>query len=690
MRFLKKRKIFLSLVFLFLLGCLFSSSKTENTMEGALLKNVFAYLKNHYAYSSLKGKYTERFIDLYIENVDGTKRFLLKKDVEDIKKASKNVDSKLRNGDIELFQRITNILIQRIEETTNIVNEILSQPFDFEIDEEIELDANKRNFVSDLKEKKELWRKLLKNEALNKIILKLKKEGRKKYTELDEKEAREDVKKETLRMLERRLTDKNLFYKFVNSIASSFDAHTEYFPPSEKEDFDINMTGTFEGIGAQLREEGEYIKVQEIIPGGPAAKQKLLKPGDLILKVAQSNEAPIDVVNMPVTEVVRIIRGKKGTEVRLTVKKPDGQIVVIPIIRGKVVLEESYAKVSILDDGEERFGYIYLPSFYRDFRNNESRNSTQDFYLALDMLNSSKVNGILIDLRNNGGGSLEDAIRISGLFFKEGPVVQVRMAPINSISFTKSLNDPDPGVYYEGPVVVLVNEMSASASEIFSAALQDYKRAIIVGSQKTFGKGTVQTMPELGYFTPEDGSTNINLGTLKITLQKFYRINGDSTQKKGVVPDIILPSIYGYINFGEENLRYPLEFDTIKPAKYEIWTNITYDLESLKKKSEKRVSSDPNFNFIEEAVRLIKEKNNQPAPLRFEKAVEFYKTIQETSEKLLTKQTNSSRIKAEWVDYRNVGEDEDSKIKHDEWLNQISKDIYIKEAMNILKDVNNH
>ncbi len=690
MKFLKARKIFISLLFLFfLLGCLFSSSRSEYSTEGVLLKQVFSYLRNHYAYSSLKGKYTERFLDLYLEYIDGSKRFFLKKEVEEIKKKAKNIDNKLRSGEIEIFHEITNILINRIIETTNIVDEILSKPFDFEVDESIELDASKRDFPVDIVQKRELWRKLLKNEVLNKIILKIKREKKPKYDEKDEEIARKDVKREIHRMLERRLSDKNLFYRFVNSIVSSFDTHTEYFPPSEKEDFDINMRGTFEGIGAQLREEGEFIKVQEIIPGGPAAKQKLLKPGDLILKVAQSNETPVDVVNMPVGEVVKIIRGKKGTEVRLTVKKPDGQIVVIPIIRDKVVLEESYTKVSVLKDGDEKFGYIYLPSFYRDFKGNESRNSTEDVYLALESLKNYNLKGIILDLRNNGGGSLEDAIRISGLFFTEGPVVQVKTAPIQStISLIKSLNDPDPQVHYEGPLIVLVNEMSASASEILSAALQDYRRAIIVGSQKTFGKGTVQTMPELGYFTPPGADTNINLGTLKITIQKFYRINGDSTQKKGVIPDIVLPSIYGYMSFGEESMRFPLEFDTIKPAKFEIWTNLNYNLELIRERSKKRLSENPTFNFIDKAVKLIKEKNKAPAPLKFDKAVEFNNKIQETSEKLLSKQTDSVKIMAEWVDYRNSGEDEDSKIKHNEWLNQVSKDIYIREAINILKDLN--
>jgi len=676
-----KNKFFFLSIFL-LIGCLFSFSKTENTLETALFRNLFASLRLHYSYSSTLNKYPQRALDLYIDNIDGSKRFFLKSDIKTFEEDLKNLDLKLKKGEIDIFHKITNLLILRIAETTNIINEVLSKPLNLETKESLEINAQKRDFPENFETKKELWRKLLKNDVLNKIILKLEREKREIYTALDEEEARQEVKKETMRMIERRLSDKNLFSRFVNSITSSFDNHTEYFPPSEKEDFDINMRGTFEGIGAQLREEGEFIKVQEIIPGGPAAKQKLLKAGDIILKVAQSNEAPVDVVNMPVSDVVRLIRGKKGTEVRLTVKKPNGQIVVISIIRGKVVLEESYAKVSLLSDKNEKFGYIYLPSFYRDFKGNELRNATEDVYLALESLKKVNVKGIILDLRNNGGGSLEDAVRISGLFFEEGPVVQVK----NNFGLIQSLNDPDPKTYYDGPLAVLVNELSASASEILAAALQDYRRAIIIGSEKTFGKGTVQTFKELGYFYPSENSdSNVNLGAIKITVQKFYRINGDSTQKKGVIPDIILPSVYGYIKFGEHSLKYPLEFDTVRKANYELWPS-KVDIEKIKENSKKRIETNATLNYIDKTVKLIKEKNEQPIPLNFENAKEFYKTIKKMSEELLSKQNEPDKIKAEWIDYRNSGEDEDSKIKHREWLNQISGDIYIKEVINIIRD----
>ncbi len=676
-----KRFLFL-IIFIFINSCVFSYSEPK-TQEGFLINKISTLLRRHYAYDEIKRKYPERFFEVYLETLDGTKRFFIKSDIEDLKKQLKDFDSNLKEENFSFFYKSTNILINRIIETSNLVVEILSQPLDFNVDEEVILDPKKRDYPANLNEKKDLWRKLLKNEVLNKIIVKLDNQKRKEYTKEDEEIARNEVKRETLKMIERRLNDRNYFNRFVNSIVSSFDNHTEYFPPSEKEDFDINMTGSFEGIGAQLREDGEYIKVQEIIPGGPAAKQKLLKAGDIILKVGQGNATPVDVVNMPVNEVVRLIRGKAGTEVRLTVRKPDGQIVVIPIIRGKVVLEDSYAKVSILKDDNKKYGYIYLPSFYRDFKGKEQRNSSLDMIYALESINKEGVNGLIIDLRNNGGGSLMDAINISGLFFKSGPVVQVK----HSIGFVQTLMDQDPEIYFEGPIVILVNEMSASASEIFAAALQDYGRAIIVGSTKTFGKGTVQNLIDLGTYVSENGSNTNYLGALKITEQKFYRINGNSTQKKGVIPDIILPSIYGYIEFGEDSFKFPLEFDTIRAANYEKWQK-EYNLPLLKEKSKNRVEKNPTFQYIDKTVKLIKERNEKPFPLKFEKAFEFYSGIKGLSENLSKEQTNSTKIEAEWIDYRNIGEDEDSKIKHNDWINQISRDIYIKEGIEILKDLN--
>ncbi|MCX7821649.1 MAG: carboxy terminal-processing peptidase [Brevinematales bacterium] len=677
-----KRYLFL-IILIFVNSCVFSYSEPK-TEEGFLINKISTLLRRHFAYDEIKRKYPERFFEVYLETLDGTKRFFIKSDIDELKKQLKDFDSNLKEENFSFFHKSTNILINRIIETSNIIIEILDKPLDFSIDEEVVLDPKKREYPIDLNDKKDLWRKLLKNEVLNKIIVKLDAQKRKEYTKEDEEIARNEVKRETLKMIERRLNDKNYFNRFVNSIVSSFDNHTEYFPPSEKEDFDINMTGSFEGIGAQLREDGEYIKVQEIIPGGPAAKQKLLKAGDIILKVGQGNSTPIDVVNMPVNEVVRLIRGKAGTEVRLTVKKPDGQIVIIPIIRGKVVLEDSYAKVSILKDGGKKFGYIYLPSFYRDFKGKEQRNSSIDMIYALEAISKEGVNGLIIDLRNNGGGSLMDAINISGLFFKSGPVVQVK----HSIGFVQTLSDQDPEIYYDGPIVILVNEMSASASEIFAAALQDYGRAIVVGSRKTFGKGTVQNLIDLGIYVSEEGKNTNYLGALKITEQKFYRINGDSTQKKGVIPDIILPSIYGYIEFGEDSFKFPLEFDTIRSAQYEKWSKM-YNIKELKERSSNRIEKNPTFQYIDKTVKLIKERNEKPFPLKFEKALEFYSGIKGLSENLSKEQTNSTKINAEWIDYRNIGEDEDSKIKHNDWVNQISRDIYIKEGIEILKDIEN-
>ncbi|HBF37849.1 MAG TPA: tail-specific protease, partial [Firmicutes bacterium] len=478
--------------------------------------------------------------------------------------------------------------------------------------------------------------------------------------------------------------DETRFGEYLNTIAGCFDPHTEYFLPEQKDDFDASLTGVMEGIGATLKEDGDYTKVVEIVPGSAAWRQKGLEADDIILKVAQGDAEPVDIATMPLSDVVKMIRGKKGTEVRLTVKKPDGRIVVIPIVRDIVVMEDAYAKSAVITNQKtgKKYGYINLPSFYRDFKTN-SHNSADDVRSELEQLNASKVNGVILDLRNNGGGSLEDAVRMAGLFIKEGPIVQIKDNKKN----IDVMRDPDPGIVYGGPLVVLVNSLSASASEILAAALQDYGRAVIVGGPRTFSKGTVQIVLDLDQILPEQYNSIKPAGSLKMTIAKFYRINGGSTQGKGVTADIPLPDLYGYLKISEKNLDYPLPWDTISAASFQKWTTGKFDISKLKKLSGKRVQQSKAFQFIGSDVAHLKYRQEHPyEPLQFTRFLAEQKLLQDESAQL-------KNLPVEQPDYIKINafEINDSKdpqsSKISDWLTQINKDAYINEAWHILQDM---
>ncbi|RZK27879.1 MAG: tail-specific protease, partial [Hymenobacter sp.] len=357
---------------------------------------------------------------------------------------------------------------------------------------------------------------------------------------------------------------------YANTIANTYDPHTEYFAPKDKEEFDYQLTGRLEGIGATLREKDGLIYIEEIVPGSASFRQGQLKKGDAILRVAQGATEPVSIEGWHTAKAVTLIRGKKGTEVRLTVKKPDGSTKIIPIIRDVVINEETYAQSAIINDPSgKKIGYLRLPGFYADFNNNGGRSSADDVKKELAKLNAEGAQGIVFDLRTNGGGSLTDAVEMAGLFMPSGPMVQVH----DSRGVTNVLNDKDPRVQYTGPLVVLVNKYSASASEILAAAVQDYKRGIIMGSTSTYGKGTVQRVVDLDETLPAELNALKPFGSLKFTMQKFYRVTGASTQFKGVASDIVLPDVYSYLDQGEKESDYPLKWDEIKPASFRPWDN---------------------------------------------------------------------------------------------------------------------
>lgn len=639
----------------------------------------------HYQSPVLNDRLSKEIFDQYIKNLDPNKRFFLQSDIEELKRYQYLLDEQLDIGVTEFMETATSVLEQRIRMVQAMLPDLLSDPFDYSKPESLETDPDKLVFSPDEGALKDLWQKLLKARTLEVYMDLLEKNASGKITaeKIDvklESKARQNVlntmKSSFMRMLQESREDKLVVY--LNSVMACYDPHTVYFPPQQKEDFDISMSGKLEGIGAMLTVEGEYVKVEQIVPGSASWRQKDLKAGDLILKVGEAGDDPVDVANMPLNDVVRLIRGKKGTEVRLTVKKPNGQVLVIPIVRDVVVIEEAYARSAVISNKKSgnKFGYISLPSFYRDFNSKEARSSALDVRKELQKLNQEKVKGIILDLRNNSGGALDDAVEMTGLFIKDGPVVQTR----DKTGKIQIYTDTDATIVSDAPMVVLVNSLSASASEILAAALQDYGRAVIVGSPHTFGKGTVQSLIDLDYLLSDDFAQYKPMGSLKMTTQKYYRINGGSVQFRGVKSDIELPDPYGYLEIGEEHSDHALSWDTISPLRYQKWKGAPFDLEILRQRSVERLKSNEAFNVVNTVITQIKtESNRTKQSLNLAEALKERTQRKAQATRLNEAQHHPTQVKVTT-----------SLPKNDQietWLKQVGEDIYIEEASNILSDI---
>lgn len=662
--------------------------------------------------------------DEYLKRIDYGKQFLLKSDVDKLGSYKKKIDDELEQGDFKLLYEVEDLMKKRISEVDKLREEIFKKPFDFNIKETLEVDSKKRSFPKNEKERAELWRKIFKQQVLDRYISYLDGDTDADIDKADSGDEEKSEKKDKKAKSTPKMTDKEMRQKahdkinekytkyfarmskedhddylerFLNSIAAVYDPHTNYFPPKKKEDFDIDISGQLEGIGAVLQEDGQFIKVVKIVPGGAAWRQKELEVDDVILYVAQGDGEPVDLVDMRVDDAVRYIRGKKGTEVRLTVKKSDGTRKVIPIVRDVVQIDASYAKSSVLElKGLKNFkvGYIHLPKFYRDFDGESNRNCTDDIRMELERLKKSKVDAIVLDLRNNGGGALEDARQMTGLFVKDGPVVKIK----DFSGKSAVLKDEDTSITYGGPLIVMTNRFSASASEILAGALQDYGRALIVGGEYSHGKGTVQTVTSLMGANKFLAALGPDLGALKITIQKFYRITGVSTQFKGITPDIVLPDLYGYTESREQDLDYALPFDTVEAEKYEPWKTFHYDIKSLKKQSEARVKKDPRFAKIIESVDyLTKRRKDTLVSLNIDEVRKQDKANKETSERLkITKKSEDlvvTNYEASLRAHENItkGDEkqwkEDFKQRKDDWIKGLQLDPSIEEAMYIAHDI---
>lgn len=682
------------------LGSLMSQKPryTREMVLGNILKGALENM--HFTGKEISNELSKNAFKVYLERLDFGKQFLLESDVKQLEKYRENFDDMMISGDLAVLDLSTEIMNKRIGQIQKFIDGLLVKPLDYNKKENLETDPKKRRFPKNEKELFSHWERLMKFEILNRIVDKKEEQnglatdengnkkkpvvGKKLNDSEIEKDSREKVLKSYKKIFSRLVNEKrsDKLDKFYNAVTKVFDPHTNYLVPEEKEDFDIDMSGKLEGIGAILREDNSYIKVERIVPGSASWKTKEVEAEDIILKVGQGREEPIDVVDMSLRDAVKLIRGKKGSEVRLTVKKPNGLVKVVPIIRDVVEIDESYVKGTVLEIApiKKKIGYISIPKFYRDFNDRAGRNVTDDTRKEIERLNKEGVEGLILDLRNNGGGALEDARMISGLFIEKGPIVQVKANTGNP----DILADTDPKIDFSKPTIVLINRFSASASEIVAAALQDYNRAVIVGGEFSHGKGTVQAVVDLdGYVSPMAKSYS-PLGALKITIQKFYRVNGSSTQYKGVTPDIILPDQFSHLESGEKFLDYSIPWGEVKAVKYDKW-KAGYDLKKLRMSSMERVKKNQKFTHLMNSIKWYKEQKEKSS--RSLVAADFEKDRKSIREMADTFKKESENKDLIVKDISANAKDKAQMEKFEDFSKSLKKDAVIEESMMIMNDM---
>ena len=670
---------------------------SDEPNKDRLLVDLVSYVldKLHYNPKIINDDFSLKVFDDFIDTVDSQKRFFLESDIQLLSEYKLLIDDQINSSDITFFNATYEILKKRISEVEGFYELILTQPFDFNIDEDINLDYENLSYASNLDELRNLWRKRLKLSTLDAFASK--KEINEDKMDLEENKLKsdEEIENESRSSIKENLKDffqfnselerTDWFSLYLNSIVTQYDPHTTYLAPEAKEVFDQNISGKFQGIGARLSKRKQQVEIVEVIIGGPVWRDNLLNVGDIIISVAQSeNEEPTEISLMKLSDATDLIKGDKGTKVFLTVKRVDGGIEQIVVTRDIVELEETYAKSSIIKDESSKYGLINLPRFYVDFDDYGERNAATDLKKEILNLKTKGINGLILDLRNNGGGSLKTVVDITGFFIERGPVVQVK-----SIGGRREiLRDNDPSIIWDGPLVVLVNEFSASASEILAAALQDYNRAIILGSNQTYGKGTVQNIIDLNNVI--SGSTYGDLGSLKITTDKFYRVNGGSTQLEGVKSDIIFPNRYSYIDIGERDLENPLNWDKIDPARYNSLDKM-FNYSKLISNSNERIKNSEFFSLIDEHASWIRsQQDDKTISLEYNTYRNDLDISKSQSDKLKIIDNFKSPYNFQWnfVDELDDSSyNNDMKEIRDRWIESLQKDIYVNEAMNLLKDL---
>ena len=678
-------------------SCSFTSKVEANPDRNKLLIDLISFVleKAHYDAREINDDFSEEVFNQYIKSLDPQKRYFYKEDIEEFNQYKDLIDDQIKNKDLSFFELTNNRMQQRINETKNLYKNLLKKPFNFEKKDSIDTDYEVLSYVSSKKQMRNRWYKRLKFSTLGTYYDKIEEQNQNlendPKTEILTKKELEAESREITRTSINEYFDftddldvKDWFSLYINSIVETFDPHTYYFAPQDKDRFDISMSGKLEGIGARLQKKNDNIKIVEVISGGPAWRGEEVEVGDVILKVKQEEEQePVSIVGMRLDDAVSLIKGPKGTKVSLTIRRVDGSIEIIDIIRDVVELEETYAKSSLINDEGKTYGLINLPKFYFNLDDYKERNAAIDVEKEIVRLKEKNINGLVIDLRNNGGGSLKTVVEIAGLFIKKGPVVQVKAKE----SDADVLKDTDSSIAWDGPLVIMVNELSASASEILAAAMQDYQRAIIIGSKQTYGKGTVQNVMDLNRWLRSNEVGD--LGALKITTSKFYRVNGGSTQLEGVKSDIVVPDRYSYIDIGEKDQENPLEWDKISPAKYDLWEKMKGS-ETIISRSNARMQQNAQLQLIDENARWVSDRRDASKfPLSYEgyedqinrnkERVEFFEKIDEYE----------SDLKFESLPYELSLIEKDSVLgeKRSRWHKNLLKDVYVEEAVNVLKDI---
>jgi carboxyl-terminal processing protease len=694
--FMRRNKTYLVALLIFaMVSCGFAKKSFDDPEQDKTLVELISYVLNkwHFNPQEINDEFSENVYNDFINSVDPMKRYFLAADLADFSEYKDKIDEEIKEPGVQFFSLVYTRLMKRMEDSKKFQKELLEKPFDFTQNESINRDYEKITFAENSDELKERWRKELKFSTLANYDIKLEVEKIKKeeddaYASKDdatlEKEARESTSKTYIEFYDLMddLQRKDWFSIYINAIVEEFDPHTSYLAPKDKDRFDMSMSGTLEGIGARLQKRTEGAKIFEVISGGPAWRSKKIEAGDVILKVAQEGEESVDIVGMRLDDAVKLIKGPKGTKVSLTMKKVDGSIEVIVIKRDLVEIEETYAKSAVVKKGQRTFGVINLPKFYVNFEDYNKRNAASDVKKEIERLKEQGMEGLVLDLRNNGGGSLKTVVDMAGFFIKDGPVVQVK----SSTDGKEVLSDEDSRIQWDGPLVILVNELSASASEILAAALQDYKRAIVIGSKQTYGKGTVQNLVDLNRFVR---GGNGNVGALKLTTQKFYRINGGSTQLEGVKSDVVVVDRYSFIDIGEKDQENPLPWDQIDPAKYDLWDGYI-DYEKTISKSKERMKDNAQLKLIEENAKWIKKRrDDNEYPLNYAEYKKEADEDEDYAKRFKAISDYDTQLTFTSLPYEQLLMKKDSSLqgKRQAWYEDLAKDVYVEEAINVLGDI---
>ena len=681
-----------------LVSCNFVKKDFDTSNKDFLVIQLITYVLDeaHYLEKEIDDKFSEKVFNTFIENLDPFKRYFYVSDIEDFSKYKYSIDDAFKNPNLDFFQLVYERYVQRISESEEIFNRILSKPFDFSIDEVCECDFEILDYVQTEDQLYDRWRKLLKiyvienyHNEIEDDLRKIENDGNFKRRSLDiiEKESREalsEMMNQNHRFIKEEMLRSDWLSVYINSFVSQYDPNTSYLDPESKDRFDVDMSGNYAGIGARLQKKIDKVEITEVISGGPAWRDNILEKGDAILKVRQAYEKePVSIINMRLSEAVKLIKGEKGTKVYLTIKKVDGSVSEISVTRDIVLLEETYIKSTIVNKNNVNYGIIDIPKFYIDFDNQSNRDAAKDLRTEIIRLKEQDIKGLIIDLRNNGGGALKTVVEMAGMFIKNGPVVQVKY-------FDKEkqvLSDRDRSILWSGPLVILVNEGSASASEILAAAMQDYKRAIIIGGNQTWGKGTVQNIFPLNRMVR--GNTNGDLGALRYTTQKYYRINGGSVQLEGVKSDINLPYRYKYIDYGEKESENSLEWDEIDEVDYYTWQS-NFDFDFAIGRSNKRIKDSEYLRLVDENAKWVKSvRDNKIINLNYKKYKDELDQNSIITEKFnaLNDFSMNYNFKSLPYEINLIESDSVLGLKRKRWHSSLNKDFYIDESLNVLSDL---